>query len=255
MSRTNGSALSLHYEDLGSGDPVIFLPGALGTGRSDFPEQLAAFSQKYRVIAPDLRGYGQSRPPARDYPADFYQRDSEDIFHLIQTLNLPTVRLVGWSDGANVAMLLAANHPNSVTQLVAFAGNSFISDQEIAAFRAMRSLDTWSPRALAPLEQIYGDDLASLWSIYVTGLERMHAAGGNIYRDRLAEITASSFILHGDKDPLVPAFHPTLLAERIPAARLHRFPDGKHNIHLKYAAEFNSLVFDFFANPKRSLAH
>ena len=42
-------------------------------------------------------------------------------------------------------------------------------------------------------------------------------------------------------------FHPEWFHKNIPGARLHVFPEGKHNIHIKYADEFNKLVLDFFA--------
>jgi valacyclovir hydrolase len=52
-------------------------------------------------------------------------------------------------------------------------------------------------------------------------------------------------ILHGDKDPLVPSFHPRIIAEGIARSSLHVFPEGRHKIHAKYAAEFNQLTSAF----------
>jgi len=75
---------------MGSGAPVLFIPGALGTGASDFEHQLSWFSQTHQVIAPDPRGYGESRPPERDYPINFYQRDAEDMLALMTALGHDT---------------------------------------------------------------------------------------------------------------------------------------------------------------------
>ncbi len=74
MPKFSLADIAIHYESLGEGEPLLFLPGALGTGTADYSDQLNGFSQRYQVIAPDPRGYGQSRPPERSYPLDFYQR-------------------------------------------------------------------------------------------------------------------------------------------------------------------------------------
>jgi valacyclovir hydrolase len=239
------NGVSLYYESLGSGSPILFLPGALGTGASDFEHQLPFFSENYHVIAPDPRGYGQSRPPQRDYPLDFYQRDAEDMLALMSALGEPAFHVFGWSDGANIATLMAIHAPERVCKLVVWGGNSFLSAEEVAAFEAMRSLSSWSPREVAALRQVYGDSLEALWESYVDGLGRLYAAGGDIYRSELARVQCPTFVLHGGLDPLVPSFHPRVISEGIPNARLHVFPEGKHRIHARYAPDFNQLTAAF----------
>ena len=90
------------------GQPMVFIPGALGTGKTDFEHQIPWFSQRYQVIAPDPRGYGESRPPERDYPLGFYQRDAEDMLALMTALGHQEFTVFGWSDGANIGALMAA---------------------------------------------------------------------------------------------------------------------------------------------------
>jgi valacyclovir hydrolase len=226
------------------------IPGALGTGAGDFPSQLAFFQEKYRVIAVDLRGYGRSRPPERDFPLDFYRRDATDVHSLVRQLGLHEYRVMGWSDGANVGALLAADYPGEVKQLVVWGGNSFVSDEEMATFRSMRSLDSWSPRVVESLRAIYGESLAGIWDLFVDCMESIHSSGGDLYGAELCKITCPTLVLHGDKDPLVPGFHPKILEAGIQGSILHRFPEGKHNIHTKYAGEFNLLV-DRFLKERR----
>jgi valacyclovir hydrolase len=80
------------------------------------------------------------------------------------------------------------------------------------------------------------------------GLEGIYEAGGDIYRHELGRIQCPTFVLHGEKDPLVPWFHPRTICEGIRGASLHVFPEGKHRIHAKYAAEFNQLTSAFLAH-------
>jgi len=56
-------------------------------------------------------------------------------------------------------------------------------------------------------------------------------------------------ILHGARDPLVPSLHPEAIHRGIAGSRLHIFPDGKHNIHLRYAEEFNAITHAFLSEP------
>jgi valacyclovir hydrolase len=237
---------ALHYEDEGSGDAILCIPGALGTGAGDFHEQLPVFSKSYRVIAPDPRGYGQSRPPARDYPLDFYQRDAGDMIALTTALGIDKFRIMGWSDGANAGALLAVKYPERVQQLVVWGGNSFISEQEIEKFRSMRSISTWAQRAVDSMTPVYGDDLGAMWAAYVDGVDRIYQNGGDLYRSQLPLIECPALILHGAKDPLVPSFQAATLRDGIKGSELFTFPEGKHNIHVKYATIFNRIVAGFF---------
>lgn len=241
------NGFSMYYETFGSGQPLVFLPGALGSGKTDFEHQLAWFSQSYQVVAPDPRGYGQSRPPERDYPLGFYQRDAEDILALMTALGHQEFTVFGWSDGANIGVLMAANAAERIRSLVVWGGNSYLSAEEITAFQAVRSISSWSQRDAAAMRQVYGDSFDNLWESYVVGLEELYAAGGEIYRSQLKQVQCPTLVLHGEKDPLVPAFHPRIICEGIRGSLLHVFPEGKHKIHAKYAAEFNQLTSAFIA--------
>jgi valacyclovir hydrolase len=241
---------AIYYESTGQGDPLLLMPGALGTGTTDFPHQIPFFSKTHRVIAFDPRGYGRSRPPVRDYPPHFYERDADDALALMTALNLRRFSVLGWSDGANSGTILAARNPERVTQLVVWAGNSFLTEAELHIFQSMRSLSTWSERALEPMRAVYGSDLESLWESYVAGLERIYAAGGDLYRPLLSAVRCPTLILHGDKDPLVPAEHPEIIHRGIAGSELIRFAAGKHNIHARYYVEFNQKVASFLARTK-----
>jgi len=84
-----------------------------------------------------------------------------------------------------------------------------------------------------------------LWDRYVDGQAALFEAGGNLYRERLAEIRCPALVLHGALDPLVPAFHAQAIHLGIAGSQLHIFPQGKHNIHQRYADDFNALVHAF----------
>ena len=144
MPKVNVRGVDLHVEQRGSGPPVLCLPGALGTGVTDFHHQLDSWSAQRTIIAPDPRRYGQSRPlGARLLRGLFLQDDMAD---LMAALGFRRFAIAGWSDGANGAVLLAATHPDRVTKLVIWGGNSFIRDDDVHRIEGVRDTAAWSKR-------------------------------------------------------------------------------------------------------------
>lgn len=243
------NGVDLYYEQTGKGKHALLLvPGALGSTRTDFEPQLKLLNkERFTVVGWDPRGYGQSRPPDRDFPSDFFQRDAKDAVDLMKALGFTKFSLLGWSDGGITAMIAAAKNPDVVHRLVVWGANSFVSKQDMELYNAVRDISQWSARMRKPMEQVYGAEVfAKTWEAWVVGISEFgERPEGNICMDLLPLITSPTLIIHGEKDPMVPRFHAQYLLEHIKGSRLHLMPEGKHNLHLRYAAEFNKLVEDF----------
>ncbi|KAF6734152.1 Valacyclovir hydrolase [Oryzias melastigma] len=82
--RVNG--VDLYYEQTGKGEhAVLLIPGALGSTKTDFGPQLKSLNkERFTVVGWDPRGYGKSRPPDRDFPPDFFERDAKDAVGLMK---------------------------------------------------------------------------------------------------------------------------------------------------------------------------
>jgi valacyclovir hydrolase len=237
---------NLYYEDRGHGQPLLLIAGALGTGQSDFGPQLETLpGAGVRVIAPDLRGYGKSRPPMREFPLDFYEQDAQDCAALMDAIGCHAYAVGGWSDGAVIGLLLTLNRPRSVSQLILWGGNAQVTSEDIEGYERTRFLSSWSPRMVEAFRSIYGDELQDLWVRWCDAQKALYQAGGELCRHRLHLIRCPTLILQGGKDPLVPNFHAEVLHQSIAGSRLHIFPNGKHNIHQTYAQEFNRMVIEF----------
>ncbi|XP_056270739.1 valacyclovir hydrolase [Pseudoliparis swirei] len=245
--RVNG--VDLYYEQTGGGKhAVLLLPGALGCSRTDFGPQLKSLNkERYTVVGWDPRGYGQSRPPARDFPPDFFERDAKDAVDLMKALGFGKFSLLGWSDGGITAMIAAARHPHVIRKLVVWGANAFVSQQDLTLYNAVRDVSKWSAKMRKPMEDLYGAEaFAKTWEAWGDGIAQFaKRPEGSICLELLPLISCPTFILHGEKDPMVASFHPQSLLKHIKESRLHLMPEGKHNIHLRYADEFNKLVEDF----------
>ncbi len=108
------NGIKQHYVEAGSGEPIVLLHG--------FPlfwyqwrHVIPILAKQYRVIAPDLRGYGSTEKPPTGYDK---RTMANDILALMQTLGIERAVIVGHDRGARVATRFAKDHPDAVTKLV-----------------------------------------------------------------------------------------------------------------------------------------
>ncbi|CAG2169073.1 unnamed protein product [Oppiella nova] len=247
------------YEKFGTGsDVVLLIPGALGTGRSDFKEQLEgphAFDLKrYTFVAVELPGWGRSRPPIRAYDLDVYHRDADCCFKLMENLGHQTYSIIGWSDGAKVALLMPYLNPNRITCSVAIGIFVRATKQTIAPLMLTRDTKRWPKEQYDTYLEIYGDEdtFQLVWDQHINFCRvAMKVCGDGLHLvppETLRQIRCPVLLVHGDKDPLIALEHPLYCKENIPDSVLHRFPGGSHNCHQVFAAEFKKVVQNFFDN-------
>ena len=111
--------ISLYYREKGNKEPFILLHGN-GEDGSYFENQIDYFSNGYRVIALDTRGHGKS--PRGNAPFTIEQF-SRDLYDFMIGLEISNAIILGFSDGANIAMKFAIKHPNMVKALILNGGN------------------------------------------------------------------------------------------------------------------------------------
>ncbi|MGH8383482.1 alpha/beta fold hydrolase [Pseudomonas sp.] len=122
--------LQLHYQDVGTGEAVVFIhgsgPGA--SGHSNFKQNYPVFAAAgYRVIVPDLPGYGGSSKPQSTYSLDFFVNA---LSGLLDALDIQRCVLVGNSLGGAVAIKLALDQPQRVRRLVLMAPGGLMEKEQ-----------------------------------------------------------------------------------------------------------------------------
>jgi haloacetate dehalogenase len=110
--------ITLSVQQAGTGDPVILLHGFPQNGLCWW-HVAPAFAERFRVIVPDLRGYGQSGAPPDDAGHGTYskRRMAQDVVDLMDALGLASAHVLGHDRGARVAYRLALDHPGRVRRL------------------------------------------------------------------------------------------------------------------------------------------
>lgn len=110
----NVNGIRLHYVIAGKGAPVVLLHGFPQTWY-EWRKVMPVLAQRYTVIAPDLRGLGESSKPENGYDATTV---AEDIYQLVNRLGFQRIYLVGHDIAGAAAYAYAAKHPNAVQRLV-----------------------------------------------------------------------------------------------------------------------------------------
>lgn len=112
----HANGIRLHLLDLAGGDPALVLLHGLSANAHEFGGLIAAgLSPEFRIVAPDLRGRGQSDRPPAGYRMEDHARD---VLALLDALGLERVVLGGHSFGAYLAIFIAAHHPERVSKVI-----------------------------------------------------------------------------------------------------------------------------------------
>lgn len=167
----------LYVETHGHGPPMLFLHGGMNFFAINFAKQRDYFAAFRTVIGIDQRGHGHS--PDGPWPLS-YKLMSDDTAALVQQLGLGRVDVVGHSDGANVGLLLARDHPELVARLVISGANlrSGLSAEEV------QRRSQWSPEQLA--EKLRTVD-ASLPPLFRTEYAKVSPEGPDHWMKLLAK--------------------------------------------------------------------
>ncbi|KAI2808599.1 hypothetical protein BLOT_006544 [Blomia tropicalis] len=244
------NGLNIFFEQQGHGDCVLLmLPGSLGSTRIEFSQQFDGFDpDKFTLVSWDAPGFGNSRPPERDY-INCYNRDAKLLVQLMeQYIGVDTFNLLGFSDGGRTAMTIASQYPKMVKKLILVGATSFNSPKEKRVFELCRNVDGWSNERRKMYETVYGDDLQRIWAKWVDVNNRQYEFIG----PNLPEITCDTLLLYGENDNIAPIDpHAGHLKRNVKNARVHIFTQTSHYCHQEKADEFNQIVHKFLLPPAR----
>lgn len=226
--------IKLYYEKNGRGFPIIFLHGN-GESGDYFRHQVSYFSERYCVITVDTRGHGKSpRGTAEFSIAQF----AEDLNDFMNRWKIREAVILGFSDGANIAMRFALKYPKKVRALILNGGNL-------------------NPKGVKPTVQIpieIGYRIASLFAGR-SAEAKAHAEtlglmvnDPDIEADELQEIRVPVLVIAGSKD-MIKAKHTRLIAASIPKAEL-KIIRGTHFIVAEEPGLFNEAVEAFLKKHK-----
>ncbi len=228
------------YAVYGSGSPVILLHGGLGHGGNWGHQVRALRMNGYRAILIDSRGHGRSTRDARPYS---YELMASDVLAVMDALQLEKAALVGWSDGACTALVLADKAPERITGVFFFACN--MDPSGVREIQPGPVLDRCFSRHRKDYGQLSAtpDDFKE----FVEAVNLMQRTQPNYTANDLAGITVPVAIVQSEHDEFIKRDHAEYLARSIPNAELDVLSGVSHFAPLQRPEQFNTAMLTFLA--------
>ncbi|HEV7299121.1 MAG TPA: alpha/beta fold hydrolase [Tepidisphaeraceae bacterium] len=251
-------AISRAFDDVGSGAALVLLHG-FPLDRRIWSHQVAKLSGSMRVIAPDLRGFGENTdegPFSLDELAD-------DVKRLIDSLGLDKVVLAGLSMGGYVAAAFAVRYPQSLRglilidtkteadtpegkagrdKMIALAnekGSAAVAEQMLPKMLAPEALNANGP-AVAQLRQMMeACPPATIAHALAAMRERPDRTAD------LVRLAVPTLIVVGQHDAIIPPATAAALASKIPGARAHEVAGAGHMAPFESPQDVNGAIRDF----------
>lgn len=256
----------INYHDQGTGEPILLIHGSGPgvTAWANWRGVIPVLAERARVIAPDMLGFGYTRcPSGRQLDPSTWVAQ---LIGLLDSLDIPTVSVVGNSFGGAIALALAHRYPERVRRLVLMGavGVSFPITEGLdkvwgyqPSLEAMREL----MGVFAYDRSLITDDLvrmryeASVRDDVQTRFAQLFPAPRQQGVEMLAlpeaalrELPQQTLIIHGRDDQVIPLEVSERLLRLIPHAQLHVFGECGHWVQIEQAAAFTRLLSDFLGN-------
>jgi 3-oxoadipate enol-lactonase len=253
------NGISISYDDRGNGPAVILIHG-FPLSRRIWAPQVEALGKAFRVIAPDLRGFGGSDAPDGPYTMELF---ADDLVALMDHLGLDTAAVCGMSMGGYVLLNMLDRYPERIRGACLMVTRSGADDeagkarrlalaQEVLKSGPQVVADVFSRILFAPGAEDEKPDLVSEVSGIMMGTSSRGLAGGLLamreradYSGRLGGFNLPALVVGAEQDKAIPPEESRLLAEALPDARLVMIPSAGHMAGMENPGAVNEALSRF----------
>ena len=252
--------VNLAYDDTGGGPAVVLLHGFPFNRRLWRPQALALAAAGYRVVTPDLRGFGES---ALGDGIAGIGTFATDLLGLLDYLGIGRAVIGGMSMGGYAVLEFLARSPQrcaaALLVVTRAAGDDAAGRERRTALAAQVLREGAAPVAAAFESVLFDLDTPTLrpdlltrvreWMLatppetLAAALQAMHDRAD--FRSRLTEFTCPALVLGAAGDRTIPAVESRQLAAALPAAALRIFPKGGHLVNLEQPEAVNATILEF----------
>src|SRR6476660_3957291 len=248
----NDSPIEIHYEDHGSGQPIVLIHGYPLNGNSWERQERDLLAHGYRVISYDRRGFGRSSQPTVGYDYDTF---AADLNALIEHLDLNNMVLVGFSMGTGEVTRYLATYGSKRVRKAALLGT--IPPFVLKTDDNPEGVDG---KVFADIKAALANDRYAFFEDFLNNFNNVAAGSSPFasyasvdtwltdFRTDLRKIDVPVLIMHGTEDRILP-FDST--AVRLPAliadCTLIPVEGGPHNICWTFPDEVNGALLEFIA--------
>jgi pimeloyl-ACP methyl ester carboxylesterase len=240
------------YRQAGEGKTILILHGWGSNSDTWRITQHELAQRGFRVVVPDLPGFGQSQEPSTDWSLQEY---SEFVHQFAQQLNLQSYTLVGHSFGGRIGLDYAVRYPREVQQLVLCGAAGVTRHKRLRARVFLGVTKIGNAIFSIPGLRFLRSTIRQLWygftqeQDYYQASARMQAVMRNVLeenlRPRLPHITAHTLLLWGGDDTVTPLSDAHIMHTTIPLSQLHIFPHAHHGLQLEVPIQLAKHISRF----------
>lgn len=261
-----------HYHEAGSGEPLVLIhgggPGA--SGWSNYNRNIGPLSEQFRVIVPDLPGFGKSDMKPRDQ--NTWEWYGPKMARFLDLLGIDKAHFIGNSLGGATTLVLALERPEKVGRMILMGTAGGMPAFSVAPTDAIKTLlffyDGEGPSKARlkgfinqfvfdpsqVTEELIDQRMAAAMRREIVDNPPMRPVPGKprfeIWRDpRLASLPHDVMFIWGREDRVMPIDSVFLLLKQIPKARLYVLPRCGHWAQWEHAEEFNRVSAGFLSAP------
>jgi pimeloyl-ACP methyl ester carboxylesterase len=218
----------IYWEVRGNGPPLIMLHGN-GEDMSVFSAQVPEFSREFQVITIDSRGHGKSAAPGKLSLYDM----ADDVVAVMDDAKIEKAHILGFSDGGNIALIMAVKYPERVRSLVLTGANS-----DPSGIRFKYVFPMWLRQAVLALRAPFSAEACRKKDLLDLMINEPR-----LHKWDLQGIKVPTLITMGEND-IISRTHGQYLHNNISGSEFHLFP-GWHFTPVKLPEMYNKVVLDF----------
>ncbi|MCT4699148.1 alpha/beta fold hydrolase [Tenacibaculum haliotis] len=234
--KINGA--KIYYEQYGKGEPLLIIHSC-GTDIKAMEYQIDYFKDKYRVIVADSRGQGKSELKTRSLT---YLQMAKDLEKLTKHLNLPSINILGWSDGGIIGLKMGIRNKVKINKIVTMGPNLRFDNTAVNDWAIQQVKDMHAQT----LKMIKKGDTSKDWKKELK-LDELLLNQPDISHADLQKINAPVLITIGDRD-IIKNQHAVEIFDNIKKSQLCIVPGANHGIPRNSAKNFNEIAEKFLAS-------
>jgi pimeloyl-ACP methyl ester carboxylesterase len=260
--------IPLHVREEGSGEPVLLLHG-LGGDHTVWDFQIPTLAKSYRVLAPDLRGHGQS--PFPEGARYSFEEFEADLLKVLDDRQVERAHFVGLSGGGlltlrivvdrpqrirSMVLLGAMGHMDNHTRAVGQSWADILRDEGPAAYSRRLAMDLFAPDWLESHMDLAERIAKSQESRNLRGVVQWALAMRDFdVRSRLGRVKTPTLIMQGLDDNVVDPSHARLLRQAILGSEVRLFPNTGHLIPIERPEETAKILLDWFTRQAKPVSN
>lgn len=246
----------IRYFEVGTSKETLLLLHGLGASAERWEDVIPLFAKKFRVIVPDLIGFGYSDKPTIDYTTDYF---AEFMSKFVEKVRIKEMSIIGSSLGGQIAAEFIINQNADVKKLVLVspsgvmkhstpALNAYISaalypntDSALNAFQAMSGRKKIDEKIVSGfIERMQLPNAKMAFMSTLLGL-----SNSKVVTEKLQLITIPTLIVWGENDPVIPIEYAQSFISGINDCRFYKMIGCAHTPYVEKPEKFFQIVSDF----------